>query len=155
MKRWKLALTLACSFCFALITSADVVRLTNGKEIEGRVLHENDAEVVVETGKRRRTYARAEVASISSIERSLAELVARSEAVDRRSTDALAELASWCEESGLSHEAQNLWLRVLSLDPARADAYEGLGGREAGGGWQLRAGKKWLGWDELVERSAR
>ncbi len=80
-------------------------------------------------------------------------------------------LAAWCEENGLSAEAQAHWTTVVRLDPTRESAWKKLGCRKYQGQWlteeqisaaeaerraQERANRLWAGrLSRLVEQLGR
>ena len=68
----------------------DLVTLTEGKALEGRVLYEDDARVVVRVKRRERELPREEVAELQTIERSLRAYL---DAYDRTPHDDTAALA--------------------------------------------------------------
>ena len=123
----------------------DRVQLTDGKELKGRVVYEDDARILLREGKKKpREIARADVASVQSLERSLQELVDRYTAADKTDPEAMGEIARFGEERGLVTESKLAWVEAIFADSDYRPAYEGLNTRESSKkGWQFRVGKKW------------
>ena len=117
----------------------DRVDLKDGKSVEGRVVAELKDSLVVRSNKHDRTIARAEVATVTSLERSLAAVLEH----DTGSSDAAgcAALAAECEAAGLSGEARNYWLRTLLADPAHAAARKALDAKPVKDDVTLHLGK--------------
>ena len=147
----------ACLALLPLVPSdtPDLVVLQDGKEIECRVLYE-DEETVVYTKKRKaQEVARSEVASVQSIERSVKEYLDRFDEIDARSVPALLDLAAFCESRELFGEARHLRIRVIGLDPENETAWTELGGvYTERRGWRLKVRGRYLGMDKLRERVA-
>jgi hypothetical protein len=128
--------------CTALVLALlpqDRVDLKDGKSIAGRVVAELKDSVVVRVNKHDREVARAEVASVMSLERSLAALLER----DTSTLDAAgwAALAAECESAGLAIEARNYWLRTLLADSAHAAARKALDAKSVKDDVTLHFGK--------------
>jgi acetyl esterase/lipase len=113
----------------------DTVLLANGKALQGVVVKEDDAEVVVnpwnstnpgmEYGVER--VPRSKVKSIKREERPLEEYLRRAAALKAADAAGHFELAQWCGERSLPFE-RNLELeRTLEADPAHAAALQALG----------------------------
>ncbi len=127
----------------ALLVAAsgpDKVKLQDGKVLEGRVVHEGRDSIVLRENKKDRTIPRGEIAELTTLERSLGELTARQ--LPKGDAAALAALAADCEKKGLSAEARALWLRVLLVDVANADAIKALDARGLKDDVQVKFGKE-------------
>src|SRR5678816_2900346 len=77
----------------------DLVVLADGKEIECRVLFEDDEEVVYRAKGKERHTPLAEIKTVQSLERSSKEFLERHEKVSRNDVAALSELALFAEQS--------------------------------------------------------
>jgi hypothetical protein len=131
----------------------DTLVLQNGKEIECRVLFEDDSKVAYREGGRRvKEVPRADVAEVHSIERYMRTFLARHAELDTADVSALAELAQWAEGVDLHGEARNLWIRILTLDPENEQAWTELGGSKGRRGWRLRVRGRYKTLEELRER---
>lgn len=130
----------------------DLVVLTNGKRLEGRVLVETAETVVVRVKDRRTEVPRAEVAEVRSIERAMAEFLERHDALRRDDVEGLLELASDCEANELLGEAHNLLLRVLLLAPDDERAWTKLGGVKGPKGWRVKVRGRYMTLAQLRER---
>ena len=135
----------------ALQDRPDLLVLQDGKEIECRVLYEDD-EVVVYRDRKKREIPRAEVAEIQSIERSLLRFFERFERLAPDDVAGMAELATWCEGRELPGEAHNMWIRILTLDPENEEAWTKLGGSKGRKGWRLKVRGRFYTLDQLRDR---
>ncbi|MSR62932.1 MAG: hypothetical protein EXS08_10860 [Planctomycetes bacterium] len=150
---------LAALFLAALSSSAssghddpDLVTLKDKKQVECRVLLENEQKVVYRTGKKTQEVARAEVTDVQSVERSLEQFLERFANADATSVPALADLALFAEKSYLPGEAFNTWIRILTLDPENEQAWTKLGGTKRRKGWELKVRGRFLDIQELRTR---
>jgi hypothetical protein len=123
---------------------ADVVTLTDGSKREGKVVRENDTEVVLQVTQGRLsaeiTFKRDEVRSIergaTAAEQTLAEVERRRSALKDKDTAGWLGYAQWLDrQAGFSRDAREAWEKVLKLDPENAAARERLGYRKIGGKW--------------------
>jgi hypothetical protein len=124
--------------------NSDLVELSSGQRLSGRVLFDGRVVIVVQTGRGELEVARSSVTSIHSIERCLAEFLRRFDGLPQGNSAAAGELARWCESQGLEHEARNLWLGVLFAEPQNEEAIKGAGARKAGRQIQVRDEKRWI-----------
>ena len=132
---------------------SDVVTLKNGKQIECRVILETDEVVLTRRGSKKKQYTRDEVAEVQSVERSLAELFRRYDALPSQGPAELADLALFCEQNELPSEARTLWLKILTLDPENEQAWTELGGvHTKRRGWRLKVRGRFYTVEQLRER---
>ncbi len=148
--------------------AADVVHLTNGKTLTGKVTHE-DGKIVVTTGSG--TVVRLEKADVSSVSAAPTpeELLARKEqALPVGDADAVYLLSKWCKKQQLNKDAGRLIWRTIEIDPNHRDARRDLDFHKVGAVWltnpdyQRSQGKlffdgSWLGANEhaVAVRKAR
>lgn len=131
----------------------DLIVLKDGKEIECRVLWEDESTVVYTEKRKAEEVATSEVASVQSIERSVREYLERFSGLPRGNVAGLLELADFCEARELLGEARHLRLRVLTLDPENESAWVKLGGvRTERRGWRMKVRGRFLDLDDLRER---
>jgi hypothetical protein len=130
----------------------DLLTLGDGKQVECRVLLENDQKVVYRTGKKTQEVARGEVEEIQSVERSLEQFLERFANADATSVPALAELALFAEKNFLAGEAFNTWIRILTVDAENEQAWTKLGGTKRRKGWELKVRGRFLDIQELRTR---
>ncbi len=132
---------------------SDLVILKSGKEVECRVILEADDYVLTRRGSKKKQYSRDEIAEIQSVERSLAALFERYDALPARGPAQLAELALFCEQNELPSEARNFWIQVLTQDPENEQAWNELGGVfTKRRGWRLKVRGRFYTVDQLRER---
>jgi hypothetical protein len=129
----------------------DTVELLDGTKIEGRVVFESDAKVVVRVGSREREIERAKVASVESILRSLREALKRWDELEPTNLTAILELARFCKTRGLEGEASVFAHRVLATDPENEEAHLFLEHEKRGDGWIARDGNKRVPFTRLLE----
>ncbi|MBM3988704.1 MAG: hypothetical protein FJ294_12200 [Planctomycetes bacterium] len=130
------------SLAVLALSGSDRVELKDGKVHEGRVLAELKGSIVLREGKQVRSFSRADVANVTSLERSLAPLLEH----DLKSADAAA-LATWAAEAdraGLTADARNLWLRTLLADKDHEGARKALGAKPVKDDVALHFGKSLL-----------
>lgn len=120
----------------------DRILLNDGQEIVCRVMLEGDDRIYYKAKQRVENVPRSQVKEIDSVEVRLREFLDLHRALERKSSSKCAELARWADKNGLPGEARGLWLRVLTLDPDHAEAWEKLGGRRSKSGWSLRIGNQ-------------
>ena len=131
----------------------DTVKLVkNGVVEQGRVVFEGKDEIVLRTDRKELHIARADIAEIHSLERSLAAILDR----DLKTTDpaALSAIARDCEQAGLKAEAHNFWLRVLLVDPKNPSAVKAVGARVVKDEVTVGFGKDKRPLAELTKRQA-
>ena len=129
--------------------ASDVVRLENGKELEGRVVYEDEEELVIRIGSKNRTLDQEDVASVESHSRYLARFL--EEIASARGLDAWLQLARDCTEWGLTREARLCWLKVLLAEPDNDEANAALEHIERSGKWLVPHGGKYLPWEKYLK----
>jgi hypothetical protein len=129
----------------------DTVALASGKELEGRVVYEDDKELVLRVGSRDRVVALTDVSAVDARMRHLRAFLRLLGTLDRDSAAHWAELAQSAAAVGLAEESQLAWLKSLSLDPERDDAHTALGHNERNGTWTVKHGGKYLTWPRYLE----
>ena len=132
-------LLLSASAWFGGTVWADVVELTNGGRIEGKVVDgsPSDPVVVIEVA----TGGKMELpqSEVSHVEKSTdaeAEYELAHGAPD--TVDAQWKLAEWSREHKLSEQSKQHLARVLELDPDHKEAGQLMGYREVSGDWMTR-----------------
>jgi hypothetical protein len=120
----------------------DVVVLTSGKELRGRVVRESDKEVVLRVGSVDRTLPRKDVRSVDSVatkHRALMQTWLETKVDDPK---ALLELADMADRAGLPHEARLFRWYALRLRPDDAAIHQALGNRQVQGDWIVKLGSR-------------
>ena len=123
-----------------LVGPSDVVRLTDGNQVEGRVLLEGEEFVVVRVDSKAREIPRAEIASVDSLEGWLRRFFTAYGMLQPGNASGLVDVARFCQARGLTDEARLCWLEILTLDPENEIANQALGGVETSSGWRIPAG---------------
>ena len=131
-RRALIAFVIAAS-CAAV--SADVVVLEDGRTLTGKVTVEGDQVTVVLSYATLR-FPRSRVQSIERKQTPQEELATRLAKADATSADSLAEVAAWADDNGLAREADQIYAKVIELDPDHAAAREGLGYVKIEGTWR-------------------
>jgi hypothetical protein len=122
---------------------ADVVTLKGGKTLEGKVVEQDADHVVVETTfDGRREVPRAEVVKVDTTVPPLREQLAFRLA-GAADVAALTDLAAWAKGKGFQKEVDDVWRKVVALDPRNAKAHKALG--------HVRVGDAWLTPEEKAE----
>ena len=136
----------------AVQDDTDLLTLKDGKEIECRVLYEDDEQVIIRERRKTREVPRDEVAEIQSIERSLREFLEKFEALDATDVGRLTDLATFAEGAFLPAESRHTWIRILTLDPENERAWTKLGGVKGRKGWRLKVRGRFYTLEQLRER---
>jgi hypothetical protein len=119
---------------------ADVLDLSNGGHIEGRLLEDQttDTALVIETAAGvRLTIPRSEISRVDSVSKVQAEYESLAHA-SPDTVEAHWRLAKWCRERDLRDEADNHLTRIVELDPDHAEARRLLGYHKENGQWMGR-----------------
>jgi len=112
----------------------DVVELTSGKSLKGRVVLETEDTIVLRIGSKERRLARTSIQRVQSVARAHREV----HAAFRKAGDdpgAWLRLAKSCASRHLPHTARLLYWCVLLTDPQSEAAHEGLGHKKRRGRW--------------------
>ena len=134
--------TLALVAFLAVPATADVVHLTNGKTLEGKVT-ESAGSVVVELPGGKITLPREEVARIERKETLEDVYRARRAELAEDDVEGLFRLALWLREEGWEKKAREEFAAVVKLDPDHRGAHYGLG--------HVRYDDRWMTEDEAME----
>ena len=146
-------ISLAGALLLAAPALADRVELKDGKVHVGRVVHEGRDSIVLRENKKDRTIPRSEIATLSTLERSIATLLDRT--MPDHNASALAVVANECEKAGLEAEARLVWLRVLLADRASEPALRALGARATKDDVVVPLGKEQRKLGDLAKTQAR
>jgi hypothetical protein len=133
------ALSIACWLAILAAPAwADRVQLADGRSFTGVVTVEGDSvQVVMEYGTIRLN--RAEVVSIELGDTPEVELGKRLAAVPADNPTALCEVAKWAAQNNLPRQADDLYNKVLKLDPDHAAARAALDYVKLDGEWRTFA----------------
>jgi len=96
---------------------ADVVRLKNGRTIEGKIIEENEQEVKLHTGSAQMTVSRSQIASIEHREAPLEAYARRAAELAEDDATGHFELAEFCLKHRLFSQALDELRRVLAIEP--------------------------------------
>lgn len=137
MKRALLTLTIALFGLCAGVAQADVVLLTNGGKVRGKILKENSREIVVKTAGGTTVIPRDEVAGIEKGATTEELYKKRLAKIDPNSAEARFSLGRWLEGQGARVMARREFKKVIELDPEHRFAREKLGYVRQDGAWIL------------------
>jgi hypothetical protein len=136
-----MAKLLPIAFLVAVLTAtaaADRVLLTDGRSFTGVVTIDGDAvQIVMEYGTIR--VPRSEVTSVEMGDTPEMELAKKLVGVPTDSAAGLCDVAKWAAQNNLSRQAEDLFARVLKLDPENAAARAALGYAKIDGEWRTFA----------------
>lgn len=125
---------------------ADVIYLEAGGRIEGQIVEETDAQVVVQTPSgARQVIARDEILRIDKAAVPAAEFERRFAAIAATDVDAgqqFYELGKWAAGKGTRELASRAYRRAIEVDPDNRLAHEALGHRKHRGRWYDTDGYK-------------
>ncbi|HTE05421.1 MAG TPA: DUF1570 domain-containing protein [Planctomycetota bacterium] len=147
--------TLTAPGAAALADGPDVVTLTKGSPLKGRVVYEDKDMLLLRVGTKEKQIAQAEIAGVKSITRSLNELLDKLGSLDsgltsQAQTDGLLELANFAASSNLPGEARLLFLRVVLGDPENPAANAALGNHAKDGKYTITHNKRPYSTKELA-----
>lgn len=131
---------------------ADIIKLNTGGVVRGKIVEEDEWQVVIQTPHGRTAIDREDIASI---ERGgdLADLYRkRLRKIDHASARDHYELGLWCKENKMAAEYEKHMLRATELNPQFAPPHEELGYVQHRGKWmtyeeacEAKGWKKWEG----------
>jgi hypothetical protein len=144
------SLTLAAALAAMLAAPAwaDLVTLKDGSKREGKVVRQDDEEVVLEITQGRLkaevTFKRSEVKGIekgpTAAEKTLAEVEKRRAALKDDDAAGWLGFAQWLDRlTGFSQDARAAYEKVVRLDPENEAARRKLGYQKIGGQWLTEA----------------
>jgi hypothetical protein len=129
----------------------DVVELKDGTKVEGRVVYEDSAIVVVRSAARDREIAMKEVSTVRSRAADLRAILDRWNKETPTDAAGMLELARSCDKADLVDEAQVFAWRALLLDPKNEEAHKRLGHTLHNGAWNVHDGSKMVPFASLGE----
>ncbi len=127
--------------CCAAIARADVIELTTGGRLEGKIVQAEDADkstfVIDLAAGGHLTIPRSQVARVDTTSDSEAEY----EKLARTSPDTVEDhlkMAEWCRQHKLLGDYRRHLERIVELEPNHAEARAALGFRQKDGQWMNR-----------------
>lgn len=130
----------------------DVVKLKAGGEAKGRVVFENDDKLVLRAASRERTIPKSDVTSVTSVARSMEEWLEKLRKLPDDDVAGHLDLASFCKERKLDHEAELEAYLVLRTDPKNEKAHEILKHRQGQNTWFVTIDSGEVAWS-LLDKS--
>ena len=124
--------TLLLSLALGSAALADEVVLRNGSAFSGTVREEGDR-VIVEMDYGTMTFKKVDVRSISRGTDVLTQY--QEKATKATDVKSMMEVAAWARDNGLVGRAQELYRKVIVLDPDQAEARKALGSEKFNGQW--------------------
>jgi len=133
----------------------DQVVLVDGTRLEGRVVLEDEARIVLRIGSRDRVLDRAQIQSSVSRLGAWREALERWRGLDAENATKIADIAAFATRLGLVEEARVFALRAIAVDPEHRAAREMLGHerKEKDKDWTFREGTRRWTWKERVGKS--
>ncbi len=113
----------------------DTVHLKGGRKVKGRVVLQLDKKVAVLVGAREQWILRSKITRIDCIADSQREMLERF-TKSKDSVTTFMQLAEFCEERQLKHEARLFYWRTLVEQPQHAGAHKALGHKLTKKGWR-------------------
>jgi hypothetical protein len=136
---------ICCAAAYAPLSRADIVHLTNGGTIEGKVT-ERDGKVIIEQPNGVIVIPASRVEHIERKPCNLEIYEGLRAQVDVKApgaADRFAELARWCQQRNMGNQARDGYRRALDFDPDCAAARAALG--------FVRHEDRWLTGEELAQ----
>ena len=129
----------------------DTVELEGGVKVAGRVVFEDQDEIVVRVGSNERTFPRKKVVRFDSRFADLRALRKRWRELQETDLPGTLALAKRMREQKFEDEAQLLAWYVLSYSPRDAKAHEFLGHEQLREGWIVVDGSRRWNYEKLLE----
>jgi hypothetical protein len=129
----------------------DTVELEGGVKLAGRVVFEDQDELVLRVGSNERTFPRKKVVRFDSRFADLRALHKRWRELQETDLPGTLALAKRCREQKFEEQAQLLAWYVLSYSPSDAAAHEFLGHEHLREGWIVVDGSRRWNYDKLLE----
>jgi hypothetical protein len=128
----------SCACLVALLTGvvhADDVLLKGGARISGRILSRTATTVEVDVGAGIVTIPMSSVERIDERRSPLVEYHERAAPLGDADSNGWLQLATWATGQGLGAQARTAYEKVVSVDPAHAEANQALGRVQLDGRW--------------------
>jgi hypothetical protein len=129
----------------------DTVELEGGAKLQGRVVFEDQDEIVLRVGTIERSLQRKKVVRFDSRFAELRTLQQRWRELEATDLDGTLALARDCRTRQFEAEAQLFAWYVLSYAPRDAPAHEFLGHEKRGEGWLVADGARRWPYEKLLE----
>ncbi len=115
---------------------AHVVTTKDGKTYEGKVTEQNDAHVVIETTfDGVKDLPRDQVTKVDTAVPPLREQFAFRLADAKSDVKALFDVADWAKRMKFGKEIEDVWRKIVEVDPSNAKAHKALGHVKVGDRW--------------------
>ena len=114
---------------------ADVVYLTSGGKLEGRIVEQTESSIEVDIGAGSLTFPMSSVERIEEGRSQLDDYDERVQGLADNDRDGWLELAQWASSVGLGTQSLRAYEHVLTLDPRNPEANRALGRVEVDGRW--------------------
>lgn len=121
------------------LTLADTVHRKDGRKVDGEIIEESDAEIVVQTKFGPVTIPKSEVLKVSKGATPIEQFRDRWDEIDKGDALALLDLSDWCKENRLSRESRKVLREVIKVEPENELARRGLGYEKVDGEWKTRS----------------
>ncbi|NQT87079.1 hypothetical protein HQ560_09960, partial [bacterium] len=145
-------ISLLLSLVLALSARADIIHLKTGK-VEGTVVQQDAARVVVQTKVGKVTFSRSDVVRIEKKVTPVDTYRKMTAEVGADDADGHFSIGRWCTDHHLSREARFHYEKVLAIDPNHAGARQRLGFVLKDGKWMTRSQAKEA--DGLVQHNGK
>lgn len=128
---------------------ADRVELQNGSKLQGRVVYQDEAVLILRDGSKERTIPMKDVKLVVS------RLGHQREAIERwleskpEETQSVRDLAQYCKRVGLHDDALLFQRFILCSAPEDEEARLALGHARRANGWSERSAGKWTDWRKI------
>lgn len=128
----------AAALLVATPSTADVVHLSSGGRLEGRIVSQTETSIEVDIGAGSLTFPMSSVERIETGRTPLDDYDEKVAALAADDRDGWLDLARWASRAGLGVQSRRAYERVLQLDPGNAEANRALGRVELDGRWVSR-----------------
>ncbi len=138
------ALLLWALLGFGGLAFADTIHFVDGRKLEGKVISQNDDEVVIKTKYGTQVLDRSTIERIDRTKSEREQYEEKKAQVKDNDAEGHYQLGLWCKENGLPKETEAAFEKVIEINPNHAGARKELGYEKHEG--------KWLTRDEVMEK---
>lgn len=121
----------------------DTVTLQNGQKLQGIVVYQDEAELVLRVSTRDTTYAMKEVAKVDARAANLSQMI-DSWLHGKGDEEALLDAANNCQRLELADEESLLRWKLVLRAPDNAQYHKDLHHEQREGVWGLKDGERWV-----------
>jgi len=118
-----------------IVCGEDIIRLTNGQELRGKIIEENNDSIVIDGKYGHQEIDRGEIESIQRGFDFESDFKRKASALGPRDSSGWYNLGLFCEENNEEEKAKECFQKAIKVDPENLAAREKLGHKKLQGKW--------------------